>query len=164
MKKDIRAFFQRTWKTVKFSARCYGKNQVGSDPCGINPKDPADLQPHTSGLTWELTGPDPSYFEQTSDPYPDDPGPSLVPSPSSLEPVANQDGADSQSGSVSLDSQLTLDPGPSNLVPGPSSHEVIPVASSSSPSSLELTPEMANPEPELVTGAYSLDVPAPSDF
>lgn len=130
---------------------------MGSDPCGINPMDPADLQPRISGLSWVLTDPGPSYYERTSDPYPDDPEPSLVPGPSSLEPVANQDPADSQSGSVSLDSQLMLDPGPSYLV-----SELTSVLTPSSPvpssSSLELTPEMglADPKPKSIPGSSSL--------
>ncbi|KAK9960398.1 hypothetical protein ABG768_008258 [Culter alburnus] len=157
MKKDIRAFFQRAWRTIKSTLCCYKDNKVGSDPCGINPMDPADLQPRISGLSWVLTDPGPSYYERTSDPYPDDPEPSLVPGPSSLEPVANQDPADSQSGSVSLDSQLMLDPGPSYLV-----SELTSVLTPSSPvfssSSLELTPEMglADPKSKSIPGSSSL--------
>ncbi|ROL33026.1 Serine/threonine-protein kinase pim-2 [Anabarilius grahami] len=184
MKRDIRAFFQRAWSTIKSTLCCY------EDPCGINPMDPADLQPRISGLSWVLTDPGPSYFERTSDLYPDDPELSLVPGPSSLEPVAYQDPSDSQSDSVSLDSQLMLDPGPfylvseltsvlrpSNPVPSSSSLELTPEMGLADPKpksmpgscSLKLTPgvDLADPEPKLTPGAYTLDVepvPGPSGF
>ncbi|XP_052434386.1 serine/threonine-protein kinase pim-2-like isoform X1 [Carassius gibelio] len=110
MKKDIRAFFQRTWRTVKFPS-------LAPDSCRVEPVvhwDQVDLQPGLSGPLWlSRNDPGPSCFEVTV--------------------TANQNPPDSKPDPFSLQSHSTLDPGPAGLVveltsvPGPSSQEIMPV-------------------------------------
>ncbi|XP_067305947.1 uncharacterized protein [Pseudorasbora parva] len=193
-KKTIRAFLCRRWRAVKRSVRRFQvgnkmapesfpdepvARQDTADPdpspvpgpstldSGITPAvalDQCSIHPRVN-LSWLSAYPVPYYHKRTSESYPDDPEPTPVPGPSDLVPVAEPNPNDSQSGSVSLDSQLTLDSGSSeSAVLGSSSCEETYV---SSLSSLELTPDMglANPEPKPVPGAIDEEpVPGPSGF
>ncbi|KAK7157164.1 hypothetical protein R3I93_008593 [Phoxinus phoxinus] len=175
VKKDIKAFIQRTWKTIKVSAHCcYGDDTV--DP------DPADLQPRISVLSWDLTDPGPSYFESTSGTLPFS-GPSYFESTSGTLPFSGPSYFESTSGTLpfsgpsyfestsgtlpfsgpsyfestsgTLPVSSTQDPSLSGLVSelssilGSSSHKVTPVPCSSSL-------KLADPEPKPVPGASGL--------
>ncbi|XP_026128256.1 uncharacterized protein LOC113109005 isoform X2 [Carassius auratus] len=151
MKKEIQAFFQRTWRTVKFPS-------LAPDSCRVEPVvhwDQVDLKPGLSGPLWlSRNDPGPSCFEVTV--------------------MANQNPPDSKPDPFSLQSHLTLDPGPAGLVveltsvPGPSSQEIMPVYGSDMGldvpelkpipgSSLVLTAavDLIDPEPSSASGSCS---------
>uniref|UniRef100_A0A8C1XX81 non-specific serine/threonine protein kinase n=1 Tax=Cyprinus carpio TaxID=7962 RepID=A0A8C1XX81_CYPCA len=162
-KKEIQAFFQRTWRTVKFPSLAPGS-------CRIEPVahwDPVDLQPGLSGPLCVLRNdPGPSCFEVTV--------------------TANHSPPDSKPGPFSLDSHLTLDPGPAGLVvelmsiPGPSSQEIMHVPSLPSlklmdvpelkpvpgSSGLELTAavDLTDPEPSSASGSSSCRLTPETDL